>query len=373
MKKMLATFLCLLTLCACAALHANCVLAESALGIAVIDAKSSDRIHLRQQPSTDSQSLGLYFTGTLVTARSAASAQWVAVTIGTESGYMMSQYLSFDAAVDSRQPLGLAHSPSGSRVNVRSAPTTEADVLLVAEENDAFTVLGETVTGWYCVQSGDAIGYVRSDLLLLTDRIAQGAVTPLPAAGTDTPASTPMPPSGDDLSAYRAVLRGDAPVLTEDYGQAYLNRWPASFDGRQPSFPRFALVDMDADGAREILLEEALDGIDAYGYVILHAEGGVIYGYELVYRACLDPKADGTFSYSSGAADNGFGRLAFSGTSHSIIHQTYSEGGPSITYVVDFAPATESAFMAAIDAQAAKPDAVWYEMTDANIAAILGT
>ena len=372
MKKMLAVLLCLLSLCAGTVLRADCARAESTFGAAVIDAGNSDRIHLRRQPSTDSPSLGLYFTGTLVTARSTASAQWVAVTVGTESGYMMSQYLSFDAAVDSRQPLGLAHNPSGSRVNVRSAPTTDADVLWVAKENDAFTVLGETVTGWYCVQSGDSTGYIRSDLLLLTDRIAQGAVTPLPATGTGTPASTPVPPSGDELSAYGAVLRGDAPVLTEDYGQAYLSRWPTSYDGRQLSFPRFALVDMDADGAREVLLEEAFDGIDTYGYLILHAEGGAIYGHELVYRACLDPKADGTFSYSSGAADNGFGRLAFSGTSHSITAQTYSEGGASITYVVDFAPASESAFMAAINAQAAKPDAVWYELTDANIAAIWG-
>ena len=129
MKKMLAVLLCLLTLCAGAALRADCVLAESTFGTAVIVAGSSDRVHLREQPSTDSPSLGLYFTGTLVTTRSTVSAQWVAVTIGTESGYMMSQYLSFDAAVDSRQPLGLAHNPSGSRVNVRSAPTTDADVL----------------------------------------------------------------------------------------------------------------------------------------------------------------------------------------------------------------------------------------------------
>ena len=372
MKKMLVSLLCLFALCAGAVLRADCALAESTFGTAVIDAGNSDRVHLRSQPSTDSQSLGLYFTGTLATAHSTASAQWVAVTIGTESGYMMSQYLSFDAVVDSRQPLGLAHNPSGSKINVRSAPTTHASVLWVAEENDAFTVLGETVDGWYCVQSGDVTGYIRSDLLLLTDRIAQGAVTPLPAAGADNPAATPVPPSGDDLSAYRAVLCGDAPVLTEGYGQAYLNRWPASFDDRQLSFPRFALVDMDADGAREVLIEEAFDGIGVYGYVILHAEGGVIYGYELVYRACLDPKADGTFSYSSGAADYGFGKLTFSGVSYAIIAQTYSEGGANIAYVVDFAPATESAFTAAINAQAAKPDAVWYELTDANIAAVFG-
>ena len=380
MKKMLAAFLCLLTLFTGAALSESRALAQSSFGSAVIDAGDSNRIHLRQQPSTDAQSLGLYFTGTLVQCLSDPSAQWTYVSIGSQAGYMMSRYLRSDAAVDSRQPLGLAHSPSDSRVNVRSAPTTDADLLWSAEENDAFTVLGETANGWYCVQSGDSVGYIRSDLLTITDRIAQGAVTPIPATGTNAPSFTPAPPSGDDLSAYRAVLRGEVPVLTNDYGQAYVTWWPALPGGEQITFPRFAVADLDGDGRREIILEQVIAGQDyGYGFVVLRAESGAIYGHELVYRALENLKADGTFSASSGAADNGFGRLGMDGLTCFTVLQTYSEssyaagGSMNIRYVVDFIPADESTFMAAIAIQDTKPDAVWYELTDANIAVILGS
>ena len=380
MKKMLAALLCLLTLFTGAALRENRAFAQSSFGSAVIDAGDSNRIHLRQQPSTDASSLGLYFTGTLVQCLSDPSAQWTYVSIGSQAGYMMSRYLRSDAAVDSRQPLGLAHSSTGSRVNVRSAPTTEADLLWSAEENDAFTVLGETVNGWYCVQSGDSVGYIRSDLLTITDRIAQGAVTLLPAAGANPPTSTPEPPSGDDLSAYRAVLRGEVPVLTNDYGQAYVTGWPALPGGEEITFARFAVADLDGDSKREIILEQVLSGQNyAYGFVVLHVENGAIYGYELVYRALENLKTDGTFSASSGAADNGFGRLGMDGPTCFVVLQTYSEssyaadGSMNIRYVVDFIPAQEAAFTAAIAIQDTKPEAVWYEPTDANIAAILGS
>ena len=341
-------------------------------GSAVINGKTADRVHLRAYPSTDAASLGLYFTGTLVTCLSDPSEQWVAVSIGKENGYMMSQYLSVDAAVDSHQPLGLVNSTSGSRVNVRQGPSTDTDVLMTVDNNEPFIVLGETVNKWYCVQSGDTVGYIRSDLLLLTDRIAQGAVTPIPGGAAGSPVVTLVPLSSDDLNVYRAVMVGDAPMLIEDYGQAYLNDWPLLHHDWQPSFPRFAIADMDADGTPEVLIEETFNVSYPDGYIILHAEGGVIYGYELGIRSCKEQKVDGTFSFSSGAADSGFGRISFSGTSYSIINQTYSEGGVIDTYVVDFAPATAEAFRAAIIAQDAKQDVSWIELTPENIDTIFG-
>lgn len=62
MKRNASLFLCLL----CLISFANGSMAENQVHLTPvkIDAGNSDRVHLRAEPSTDSASRGLYFTGT---------------------------------------------------------------------------------------------------------------------------------------------------------------------------------------------------------------------------------------------------------------------------------------------------------------------
>ena len=55
-------FLCLITL-------PTDILAQEETFIGVVDGKTADRVHLRQEPSISAKSLGLYFTGTTLQYR----------------------------------------------------------------------------------------------------------------------------------------------------------------------------------------------------------------------------------------------------------------------------------------------------------------
>ena len=67
-----------------------------AAGEAYVSGGSADRVHLRAECSTQGASMGLYFTGAPVYITGDAGNGWSAVVIGTQNGYMMTRYLSFD-------------------------------------------------------------------------------------------------------------------------------------------------------------------------------------------------------------------------------------------------------------------------------------
>ena len=79
MKKKILSLLVLLAL-VCAALPAC---AQDEYFTAVIDGDTSDRVHLRAEPSTEAKSLGLYFTGTQAVCRVLDGGEWAEAAIGT--------------------------------------------------------------------------------------------------------------------------------------------------------------------------------------------------------------------------------------------------------------------------------------------------
>lgn len=155
MKKLTVLLLTLLSL-ACLT-HA---LADGAsYGTAAIDGLDADRVHLRGAPSADAPSLGLYFTGTQVTCLSDPAQPWVQVAVGTETGYMMSRYLSA-GSVQPKQPAATVSASGG--VNLRREPSTRAELITALPQGTALTILGETVDNWYYVQAGGQSGYVMA-------------------------------------------------------------------------------------------------------------------------------------------------------------------------------------------------------------------
>ena len=86
----------------CAMLLTSAALADEA----IIDGKTSDRVHLRSGRSTASESLGLYFTGTRVLCEAEPQGDWVAVTIGNQMGYMKAEYLLRGVTAGAGSPHG---------------------------------------------------------------------------------------------------------------------------------------------------------------------------------------------------------------------------------------------------------------------------
>lgn len=97
----------------------------------------------------------------------------------------------------------------------------------------------------------------------------------------------------------------------------------------------------------------------------------------LTLAACgTENKTDGTFTFSSGAADSGIGKMIFSGTEYSITEQacSQSEYNPenewSIQYFVNGEPCSEDAFHDVVNSQEQKTDVNWHEFSKDNINAV---
>ena len=71
----------------------------------------------------------------------------------------------------------------------------------------------------------------------------------------------------------------------------------------------FTVVDMDGDGVPEVVIL-----YDPGELKVFRVEGGTVYGYNFGYRAMMNLKKDGTFSWSNGADSSGIGKQTFSGT-----------------------------------------------------------
>lgn len=134
---------------------------------------------------------------------------------------------------------------------------------------------------------------------------------------------------------------------------------------------RFALLDLDGDGADELVLSIDFGGDEEY--VVLTACDGALYANQVVYRGFLTPKADGTFEWSNGAFDNGASRARFE--SGVLVYDDFaamSEGSNGNTvYMLNGETVDEAAYDAFLDEQAAKDDLTWTDFSlDAALAAL---
>lgn len=130
-----------------------------------VDGHTADRVHLREESSTESDSRGLYFTGTPVTTVGETDNGWTAVVIGTQSGYMKSEYLS-EAPVTPKTPGGtVTTSQAGAEVNLRGGPGTDTPIVRSLADGFLLTVYGETKEGWYDVDADGTRGYVKNSLV----------------------------------------------------------------------------------------------------------------------------------------------------------------------------------------------------------------
>lgn len=144
-------------------------------GVATIDGLDADRVHLRSAPSADAPSLGLYFTGTGVACLSDPAQTWVQVSIGAETGYMMSKYLTNEPVL-SQQRLGTV---SAGSVNFRQGPSLQAGLFSTLAEGTTLTVHGETADHWYYASTGGKTGYVMASYVTLGKTVS--GVTAAPA------------------------------------------------------------------------------------------------------------------------------------------------------------------------------------------------
>ncbi|MDR0928502.1 MAG: SH3 domain-containing protein [Oscillospiraceae bacterium] len=347
MKKSLCGVLAMLLL-VCLSLP-GMAMAEGYWQLAAIDGQGSDRVHLRAEPSKDADSMGLYFAGTYVEVLDERTADWVWVRIGEETGYIMRQYLQFTMQFDmlartaSQQPLGLANNLGGAFVNLRPAPVEAGQPLLGVGNGALVTIAGETDDHWYYVRDemSGQWGYMLASLVLPVD------------AGT--------------YGTYREVLERDGYFRNpEDNSLLRLSDLRNGSEGMPLSTTAFSRIDLNGDGQIEIVVQlEASFGV--YGVLVLHQSDHTVYGQTFGLRALDGLKLDGSYSFSSSAAESGIGRLQFVGAQCIQTEITYSElvsdeDPVQIAYYVDNKPSSRAGFEAAIKRWTELRDAVWVRM-----------
>lgn len=141
-----------------------CVPAATAdTGVSYIDGLTSDRVHLRAQPSTEADSLGLYYTGTDVILIE-PQGDWAWVMVGDESGYIMTKYLTEEPPVR-WGPWVVVDNHSSTWVNLRMSPSMDGMVVMRPENGAMVQLLGETADGWSYVECEGVMGYIMTELL----------------------------------------------------------------------------------------------------------------------------------------------------------------------------------------------------------------
>lgn len=350
MKKLIL-FLCLIwTL-----FPAGFTCAEEIEGIAWIDAGNSDRVHLRAAPSQEAKSLGLYFSRTSLSYHSDIAQEWVKVTIGKESGYMMSRYLysgPHPESVPYAKHIGIVRAKDW--VNLREAPTTSSRQLKKLYGGEELTILGETADHWYHVFADGYTGYVHTDYVVMTDEVRE----PIRYFQGRVDATSPLPAN------LQAVLYENERFYHAQ-AEIYLTLSEIGeklFEGASVTFPQYAYVDVDNSGEKELVLEQSVNGNHYYGYLVLQRADSIVWGYEFVYRSMFELKEDGTFSFSSSAADSGFGYAHFGGSASIVPLAKSQSAGETIQYFKGDESISEPTFHALLVEQNAKKDVEWFPL-----------
>lgn len=205
----------------------------------------------------------------------------------------------------------------------------------------------------------------------------------LTACGQKEADANDTPPDAQAGSLYEDFFTGDVTV-TANLINAGVEATTASFrapdvyatkgvDGSDMDWTitRFALLDLDGDGADELVL--AIDYSGEEEYVILTCYDGVVYANQVVYRGFLSPKADGTFEWSNGAFDNGYARFRFE--NGVLVYDDFAavsnDDSGSVTYTLNGESVSEEDFDTFIAEQNAKDDLAWTDFTVVAVSAAL--
>lgn len=146
---------------------------------------NNGRLHLRANPSSTSNSKGLYNNGTKVTVLKMAG-DWAYVNVSGRTGYMMFKYLSFNNSTAS-DPVVPVVDPSKAvtmyvktgnqgRLNLRALPSTASASLGLYSNGSAVQAVG-VGNGWHWVSVGGKTGYMMSQFLSYS-----GSASPSPAS-----------------------------------------------------------------------------------------------------------------------------------------------------------------------------------------------
>lgn len=200
------------------------------------------------------------------------------------------------------------------------------------------------------------------------------AETASPVAGTVASPVADMVGDPADLPAIAAVLNGGSEVYvpsdkTNKTLQDALNHEFTEGAG----YDSFAVLDVDGDGKLDVVLNVTVNG-EVLGYLVLTSADEVICAYGFYYRAMIGLKEDGSFSFSSSAAESGvatFYKDENRDAQYNVLAESKLDENENVVYFVNGEAADEDAFTAVINAQNEKADVTFVPATAENLALYL--
>lgn len=200
------------------------------------------------------------------------------------------------------------------------------------------------------------------------------AETASPAASTVASPVADMVGDPADLPAIAAVLNGGSEVyVPSDKTNKTLQDALNDEFTEGAGYDSFAVLDVDGDGKLDVVLNVTVNG-EALGYLVLTSADEVICAYGFYYRAMIALKEDGSFSFSSSAAESGvatFYKDENRDAQYNELAESKLDENGNVVYFVNGEAADEDAFTAVINAQNEKADVTFVPATTENLALYL--
>ncbi len=199
-----------------------------------VDGLNARKVHLREAPTTASQSLGLFYTGTPVIALGSNVTGWMQVQIGTEKGYMSTTYLT-NTQPQSKAPTAVVSNPNSTWAYLRQGASRQSQSIGRLYNDDVVYVLGELNSGWTYIQKEDMTGFIVSSFL----RTSSGT-TSSGSGSTSVRVAVPSPnlqvvghtAQGDKIICLRAPDNGYAVYFVSQDANPSVYWHDVNFDGR---------------------------------------------------------------------------------------------------------------------------------------------
>lgn len=245
MNKRIALLLAIVLLVCCAVTAASAEYTGERL---YVNGRDAVKVHLRSQPSTQSSSLGLVYSGTEVILVFPENAQWYMVQLGAESGYISSTYLSREQP-ESQAPVAYVYNPNSSWSHLRKGASTQAQSVGRLNNDEVVYVLAELQNGWSYVQRGAQSGFVLTSFL----RSEQ------PAKQEQAITGSSQQPLNINAQAVGRAANGDTifQIFTQDTNQALF--FTSSLEK-----PAVYQQDVDFDGIKDLIVSTASGASNEY-------------------------------------------------------------------------------------------------------------
>jgi len=146
----------------CAACLLGTVLSAAALAETYAVVTGTQSLNLRAGASSSSQWLGAYPRGAWVRVNGSQNNFFYVLTGDNKTGYMSKNFLATTDALTYGNVAIVSNAKATAFLNLRATPSYSAEVITILYNGVPLTILSAE-NGWYRVQMGDTLGYVRSE------------------------------------------------------------------------------------------------------------------------------------------------------------------------------------------------------------------